>query len=101
MRPLVSILIPAYNAEKWIAYTVQSALAQTWPCTEIIVVDDGSRDQTLDVARRFASKNVAVVSTQNQGAAAALAGGKRFWGGWHARKISSCRAMKSLCLSRW
>ena len=71
MKPLVSILIPAYNAEEWIADTIQSAIAQTWPRKEIIVVDDGSRDRTAEVARRFASKEVAVVSTENQGAAAA------------------------------
>jgi len=71
MKPLVSILIPAYNAENWIAYTLQSAIAQTWPRKEIIMVDDGSRDRTAEVARRFASKEVAVVSTRNQGAAAA------------------------------
>jgi glycosyltransferase involved in cell wall biosynthesis len=35
MKPLVSILIPAYNAEEWIAYTLRSALAQTWPPKEI------------------------------------------------------------------
>ena len=71
MKPLVSILIPAYNAEEWIADTLQSAIAQTWQRKEIIVVDDGSRDRTAEVARRFASKEVAVVSTENQGAAAA------------------------------
>ena len=71
MKPLVSILIPAYNAEEWIADTIRSAIAQTWQRKEIIVVDDGSRDRTAEVARRFASKEVAVVSTQNQGAAAA------------------------------
>jgi glycosyltransferase involved in cell wall biosynthesis len=71
MKPLVSILIPAYNAEEWIAHTVQSAIDQTWPCKEIIVVDDGSRDRTEEVARQFASKGVAVVSIRNQGAAAA------------------------------
>ena len=71
MRPLVSILIPAYNAEEWIAETIQSAVAQTWPSKEIIVVDDGSNDHTLEVARRFASKEVAVVATENQGAASA------------------------------
>src|SRR5215475_4089867 len=71
MKPVVSILIPAYNAEKWIGYTLQSAIAQTWPHTEIIVVDDGSRDRTADVARQFASKEVTVVSTENQGPAAA------------------------------
>ena len=42
VKPLVSILIPAYNAEQWIAEAIESALAQTWPRKEIIVVDDGS-----------------------------------------------------------
>ena len=71
MKPLVSILIPAHNAEAWIADTIRSAIAQTWPRKEIIVVDDGSRDRTAEAAQRFASKEVAVVSTPNQGAAAA------------------------------
>jgi glycosyltransferase involved in cell wall biosynthesis len=67
----VSILIPAYNAERWIADTIGSALAQTWPCTELIVVDDGSRDGTLAVARTFQSRSVQVVTQPNMGAAAA------------------------------
>jgi glycosyltransferase involved in cell wall biosynthesis len=71
MKPVVSILIPAYNAEEWITQTIQSALAQTWPHKEIIVVDDGSRDRTAELARRFTSRAVSVVSIQNQGAAAA------------------------------
>jgi glycosyltransferase involved in cell wall biosynthesis len=69
--PLVSILVPAYNSEQWIAETICSALAQTWPRKEIIVVDDGSRDLTAATARRFASKELTVVSTENQGSAAA------------------------------
>jgi glycosyltransferase involved in cell wall biosynthesis len=71
MPPLVSILIPAFNAQDWIADTIRSALEQTWPDKEIIVVDDGSKDQTLSVARQFASRGVSVVSQPNQGAAAA------------------------------
>ncbi len=43
MAPLVSILIPAYNAEPWIADTLRSALAQTWAGKEIIIVDDAGR----------------------------------------------------------
>jgi glycosyltransferase involved in cell wall biosynthesis len=70
MEPLVSILIPAYNAEEFIGDSIRSAIVQTWPRKEIIVVDDGSTDGTADVARRFASKEVAVVSKQNEGAAA-------------------------------
>jgi glycosyltransferase involved in cell wall biosynthesis len=71
MKPLVSILIPAYNAEEWIGETIRSAVNQTWHRKEIIIVDDGSKDQTLAVARRFASKEVVVVGQENQGAAAA------------------------------
>ncbi|WP_353063308.1 glycosyltransferase [Tunturibacter psychrotolerans] len=77
MKALVSIIIPAYNAEEWIADTVQSALGQTWPHKEIIIVDDGSRDRTAEIARRFASKRVLVVSKENQGAAAARNHGLR------------------------
>ena len=65
MKPLVSILITAYNAEDTIAYTLQSGVAQTWPHKEIIVVDDGSTDSTAEVARGF--KEVRVVSTENHG----------------------------------
>jgi len=69
MKPLVSILIPAYNAENWIADTIRSAIGQTWPRKEIIVVNDGSTDQTLEIARQFASKDIVVVNRDNQGAA--------------------------------
>ncbi len=72
MKPLVSILIPAYNAERWIGYTLQSAIAQTWPRKEIIVVNDGSTDRTAEVALRFASKGVKVVSKENGGLSSAV-----------------------------
>jgi glycosyltransferase involved in cell wall biosynthesis len=71
MKPLVSILIPAYNAQEYIADALRSALAQTWSRKEIIVVDDGSRDRTLDVARQFQSNCLTIVAQDNQGAAAA------------------------------
>lgn len=71
MKPLVSILIPAFNAEKWIAATIQSAIAQSWSQKEIIVVDDGSTDQTLTVARKFESGSVRVITQNNRGSAEA------------------------------
>ncbi len=71
MKPvLVSILIPAYNAGEWIAETLRSALAQSWKYKEIIVVDDGSTDNTLAIARQHESDTVRVVTQPNQGAAA-------------------------------
>src|SRR5438876_10711924 len=71
MKPLVSILIPAHNAGEWLADTLRSALAQTWERKEIVVVDDGSADETLAIARRFESDSVRVFTQQNHGAAAA------------------------------
>jgi glycosyltransferase involved in cell wall biosynthesis len=71
VKPLVSILIPAYKAAEWLTYSLESAIAQTWPRKEIIVVDDGSPDDTLAVARRYESSMVKVVTQRNQGAAAA------------------------------
>lgn len=70
MRPLVSILIPAYNAQAWVAESIRSALQQTWPRKEVIVVDDGSRDRTAEIATKFASSEVKVVVKDNEGAAA-------------------------------
>lgn len=72
MQPLVSIAIPAYNAEEWIGHTLESAVGQTWPRKEIIVVNDGSTDRTAEIAKRFASKQLKVVSTENRGLSAAV-----------------------------
>lgn len=50
---LVSILVPCYNAERWIAEAIESALGQTWPNKEVIVVDDGSSDGSLAIIESF------------------------------------------------
>jgi glycosyltransferase involved in cell wall biosynthesis len=71
MKPLVSIIIPAYNSERWIEYTLESAIAQTWPHKEIIVVNDGSTDRTADVVRRYTSKGVTLLNRENGGLCAA------------------------------
>jgi glycosyltransferase involved in cell wall biosynthesis len=70
VKPLVSILIPAYNAEEFVADAIRSAMDQTWDRKEIIVVDDGSTDRTAEIAKGFTSKGIVFVSTENQGAAA-------------------------------
>jgi len=52
----VSILIPCFNAERWVAQAIESALAQTWPNKEVIVVDDGSTDGSLKVIQSFGDR---------------------------------------------
>ncbi|WP_118817809.1 glycosyltransferase family 2 protein [Neisseria lactamica] len=53
MQPLVSVLICAYNAEKYFAQSLAAVVNQTWRNLEILIVDDGSTDGTLAIARRF------------------------------------------------
>lgn len=53
---IVSILIPCYNAERWVGQAIESALEQTWPEKEVIVVDDGSTDGSLAVIRSFGDR---------------------------------------------
>jgi len=70
-QPLVSIIIPAYNSEKYLAEAISSALDQTWPNKELIVIDDGSTDGTLAIARKFESETVRVFYQENKGASGA------------------------------
>ncbi len=73
----VTIIIPCYNAARWLAATLESALAQTWTPTEIVLVDDGSTDDSLQIARRYESARVRVIAQANAGAAAARNSGLR------------------------
>jgi glycosyltransferase involved in cell wall biosynthesis len=67
----VSILIPCYNAERWIADAIRSAQDQTWKDIETIVVDDGSTDNSYAVAKQFENPGTRVLRQVNQGPGAA------------------------------
>ena len=56
MRPKVCILIPCYNADRWIAQAIQSALDQTYQNKEVIVIDDGSSDRSLEIIKSFGDR---------------------------------------------
>lgn len=68
--PKVSILIPLYNAERYIAETIESCLAQTYNNIEIIIVDDGSTDNGISIAKQYESnyENIKVETQKNSGA---------------------------------
>lgn len=63
-EPLVSVIIPAYNAVQWIQETIDSVLNQTYPTIEVIVVDDGSTDDTADLVAAY-SPHVTYVYKEN------------------------------------
>ncbi|MCK5666239.1 MAG: glycosyltransferase family 2 protein, partial [Thiotrichaceae bacterium] len=68
--PLVSILIPLYNAQKHITETIENCLSQTYKNIEIIIVDDGSNDDGLQIVKEYADKyeNIKVFTQENSGA---------------------------------
>ena len=70
-EPLVSIIIPVFNAEKYIAETINSALNQSWKNIEILLVDDSSADASFSIVKSFESETIKVFRQQNQGASAA------------------------------
>ncbi len=70
MNPKVSVIIPAYNAEHFVAETIRSVLAQTYSNYEVIAVDDGSTDNTLEVLRRH-EPQIKVLTKSNGGPASA------------------------------
>jgi glycosyltransferase involved in cell wall biosynthesis len=72
LEPLVSILIAAYNAEEYIAQALESVLAQTYSNVEIIVINDGSTDNTPIILEKYRNKGVAVFYQENKGQGAAL-----------------------------
>lgn len=72
-KSVVSIIMPAYNSDRYIEKTINSVLNQTYENFELIIVDDGSNDETLHVAETYAGRDarIKVFSQVNQGVSAA------------------------------
>ena len=78
----VSVIIPVYNSEKFLQESIESVLNQTYENIEIITVDDGSTDDSLEVLKQH-SKKITIISQENQGLASALNTGiKKADGKW-------------------
>lgn len=77
-QKLVSVIMPAYNCEKYIVNAINSVLDQTYTCLELIIIDDGSKDKTIDIINNFCKedsrvrlvrndRNLGVSATRNRG----------------------------------
>jgi glycosyltransferase involved in cell wall biosynthesis len=67
----VSVIIPVYGAEKYIAATMQSVLEQTYKSFELLIIDDGSPDKSIEVCQQFTDPRIKIIRQQNRGLAGA------------------------------
>ncbi len=72
MAPLLTVIIPAYNHEDFVVEAIESVLSQSFKDFELLIIDDGSTDSTLDLIRTFDDPRITVIVQDNRGAAAAL-----------------------------
>ena len=77
MTPFFSVIIPLYNKEKYIEATLSSVLKQTFTDFEVIIVDDGSSDNSLKIVSQFNSPKISIIHQKNQGAPLARNNGIR------------------------
>lgn len=71
MQPLISVIIPLYNAENFISETINSVLEQSYKNIEIIIVDDGSKDLSYEKVKEYENPSINLVQQVNKGASAA------------------------------
>ena len=76
-EPIISVILPVYNCPNYIRDAVESVLCQTFDNFELILIDDGSTDDTPQILRQFTDVRIRLITQQNQGLAAALNQGIR------------------------
>lgn len=69
MKPNISVIIPVYNTENYVARCIESVQAQTYNNWQMILVDDGSKDKSLEICQRYAKidNRIQVIHQDNQG----------------------------------
>lgn len=70
-KPIFSVVMPIYNVEKYIRNAIESVLSQTYPHFELICVDDGGQDSSMDIVRSFDDPRIRIIRQKNRGLAAA------------------------------
>src|SRR5690606_2320269 len=86
MRPQISIVLPVKNASKFIGECIESILSQTFIDFEVVVVDDGSTDRSIEIVNSFRSNKIRILKNRGKGISNALN-----WGIKHAKGTLICR----------
>ena len=87
--PLVSIIIPCFNAERWVAEAISSAVGQSYPEIEVVVVDDGSTDRSLDIIKSTGDRIHVIAGGSNRGACAARNAGLAICSGKYVKFLDA------------
>ncbi len=100
--PLVSVLLPVYNAEPYLALALESVLRQEYENLEVIAIDDGSTDRSLEILERFrrSDRRISVVSRENRGLIATLNEGLALATGEFVARMDADDVSYSMRLSR-
>jgi len=98
-RPPVSIVVPCYNNERSVGTAIESAVNQTYPSVEVIVIDDGSTDDSLDVIRSFGER-VREERQSNQGAPAARNQGLELAKGTYVKFLDADDVLVRDCIGK-
>ncbi|MBO6798550.1 glycosyltransferase family A protein [Maricaulis sp.] len=96
--PIVSVAMPVYNVERYVEAAVESVLAQTYENLELLIIDDGGSDNSIELCRAFIDPRVRIISQENRGLAGARNSGIRYARGeiiafldsddlWHPQKL--------------
>jgi Glycosyl transferase family 2 len=68
---LISIIIPVYNVERYVAQTLESVLAQTYAHFEVLIIDDESSDRSIEICRQYSDPRIRIIQQKNRGLAGA------------------------------
>jgi glycosyltransferase involved in cell wall biosynthesis len=98
---LCSVVVPAFNAERYLEDTIHSVVEQSHPSWELLVVDDGSTDRTLEVAKAIQHPRVRVFTQANRGAAAARNRGLRESEGQYVVFLDADDRLRPTALARF
>lgn len=99
---LVSVVLPVYNGEKYISQTIDSVLNQTYKNFELIIVNDGSTDSTLDIIKKYEKKDkrIKVIDQKNQQLPQSIANGFKYSNGEYSMWIGADDIMHDNCIEK-